>query len=98
MGKRHPVDLKIELVREFLKGEKTVSEIAKENNVAENTLRGWIDKYSADSSCVDENFNLEQSKKIKEQQARILELEKENRFLIQTSAFFAKSNLEGKKK
>ncbi len=98
MGKRHPIDFKKELVREFLKGEKTVSEIAKEYGVAENTLRDWIEKYSADSSCVDENFNLEQSKTIKELRAKISDLEKENRFLIQTSAFFAKPNLEGKKK
>ena len=98
MSKKYSEDLKREVVKEFLKAENKVSEIAKKYNLAESTVRDWSTRYSEEYSFMDQKFNLEQSKKIREQQARITELEKENKFLIEASAFFAKCNLEGKKK
>ena len=98
MSIKYTEDLKREVVRDFLKAEKTAKEIAKKYNLAESTVRGWVNKYSEEFTYADEHFNLEQSKKIREMQTEILELKKENRFLIETSAFFAKHTSESKKK
>ena len=40
----YPVQLKIELVRQYLNGKKA-KEITKENGVAKSTLWGWTQKY-----------------------------------------------------
>ncbi len=98
MSKKYTDDMKKEVVHEFLKAEKKVSEIAKEYNLAESTVREWANKYSKEFYLEDENFNLEQSKKIKEMQNEIAELKRENKFLIEASAFFAKHTSESKKK
>ncbi len=47
-------------------------------------------KYSSENKYVDEEFNLEQAKIIKELKEEMAELKKENEFLKKAAAFFAK--------
>ena len=92
MTKKYSEEFKKQMVQEYLKGT-SYPKLSKEYQVAKSTLVGWVKKYSEECQSTKPQTSpsfSENAKEIHELHKRIQELEKENLFLKEAAAFFAK--------
>ncbi|MDO5564876.1 MAG: transposase [Eubacteriales bacterium] len=84
-------DFKKEVVMAYMKGDKSIKDIAIEYNVARSTVSDWARKYSEE--CQYKNTTLKTDESAVSVEIRRLNLqlkEKEIEFLKKAAAFFAK--------
>ncbi|MDO5564935.1 MAG: transposase [Eubacteriales bacterium] len=84
-------DFKKEVVKAYMKGDKSIKDIAIEYNIARSTVSDWARKYSEE--CQHKNTTLKTDESAVSVEIRRLNLqlkEKEIEFLKKAAAFFAK--------
>lgn len=77
MRTKHSPERKAKLVLEVLKGERTISEIASENNINPNMLTKWKSEAVSNFPQLFENENLKARQQAKEHEAETEELYKQ---------------------
>lgn len=94
MATRYNENFKIEVVKAYMAGDRLISEIAADYNVAKSTLTGWVKKhgeecqYKTTTKTSQEEF--ESAKEIRRLNQLLHEKDKEIDFLKKAAAFFAK--------
>ena len=94
MATRYNENFKIEVVKAYMAGDRSISEIAADYNVAKSTLTGWVKKhgeecqYKTTTKTSQEEF--ESAKEIRRLNQLLHEKDKEIDFLKKAAAFFAK--------
>ena len=93
MSVRYSKDFKMEVVRAYMAGDKSIALIAAEYNVAKSTISEWAKKYGEE--CQYNNTTLtstesESAKEIRRLNQMLKEKDKEIEFLKKAAAFFAK--------
>jgi transposase len=90
MSKHYDNEFKKEVVNEYLKGKKSMQEIASEYNVSRSTISGWIDKLSDECQYTTSSTDESLAKEVRRLNKELKEKEKEIEFLKKATAFFAK--------
>ena len=95
MATRYNENFKIEVVKAYMAGDRSISEIAADYNVAKSTLTGWVKKHGEE--CQYEKLPLKHhrknsnlTKEIRRLNQLLHEKDKEIDFLKKAAAFFAK--------
>jgi len=90
-GKRYDETYKQETVKYILENNKSVSQVARETGVNENTLHGWVKKYSQQSEIkVVQTFSTPDAE-LRAIQKQLRDLQEENEILKKAMHYFAKS-------
>lgn len=90
-SKRYEESLKQETVKYIVENRKSVAQVARETGVNENTLHGWVKKYSEQPAIQAVQTFATPSAEIKAMQKKLRELEEENEILKKAMHYFAKS-------
>ena len=69
---------------------KPVAEVARELKINDNTLYGWIKKYSSEPEIAEKQAFKSEEHKFRELQKQIRELQEENEILKKAMHYFAK--------
>lgn len=89
--KSYDKEFKLDAVRMVANGKK-VAEVARELNLAEQTLHNWVKKYSEDKEAafVGSGNLKPEEKAVKDLEKRLRDLEEENAILKKAMGIFAK--------
>ncbi|RBW68494.1 transposase [Bacillus taeanensis] len=90
-GKRYDETFKQETVKYILENNKPVAQVARETGVNENTLHGWIKKYSQQPEVKAAQTFSDSDAELKALKKQLRELEEENEILKKAMHYFAKS-------
>jgi transposase len=90
-GKRYDESFKKETVKYIVKNNKSVSQVARETGLNENTLLGWIKKYSQQLEVKTVQTFSTPEAKLRAMQKQIRDLQEENEILKKAMHYFAKS-------
>ena len=94
MATRYNEDFKLEVVKAYMAGDRSMSELSADYNVAKSTLTGWVKKYGEECQYKTTTRNSqkesESAKKIRRLNQLLYEKDKEIDFLKKAAAFFAK--------
>ncbi|EFV75214.1 transposase [Cytobacillus oceanisediminis] len=90
-GKRYDEAFKIETVKYIRENQKSVAQVAREVDVNENTLHGWVKKYGQQPEIkAVQSFSSEEAE-FRALQKEIRDLKEENEILKKAMYYFAKS-------
>lgn len=93
MSVRYNDDFKMEVVRAYMVGDKSIAELSAEFNVAKSTISEWAKKYGEECQYKNTTSNFtesESAKEIRRLNQMLKEKDKEIEFLKKAAAFFAK--------
>ena len=92
MAKRYDKEFKLHAVKQVIESDKTATQVARELDIANQTLSKWVQKYKEDQ---DEPFvgsgNLRaEDKAIRDLEKQLRDLKEENEILKKAMSIFAK--------
>lgn len=94
MATRYNENFKLEVVKAYMAGDRSMSELSADYNVAKSTLTGWVKKYGEECQYKTTTRNSleepESAKEIRRLNQLLHEKDKEIDFLKKAAAFFAK--------
>lgn len=90
MSVRYDEDFKREVVKAYMAGDRSISQIAIEYNVAKSTVLNWANKYSEECQYTTNHKESMEAKEIRRLNKLLNEKDKEIAFLKKAAAFFAK--------
>lgn len=90
-GKRYDEEFKKETVKYVLENNKPVAQVAREVDINENTLHGWIKKYGQQPEMKAVQKFTNPDAELKALQKQLRDLEEENEILKKAMHYFAKS-------
>ena len=90
-GKRYEVSFKKETVKYIAENNKSVAQVAREVGVNENTLHGWVKKYSQQPDIKAVQTFSTPDAELRAMQKQIRDLQEENEILKKAMHYFAKS-------
>lgn len=90
-GKRYDETFKQETVKYILSNNKSVSQVARETGVNENTLHGWVKKYSQQPEVKAVQTFSTSDAELRALQKQLRDIEEENEILKKAMHYFAKS-------
>ena len=94
MATRYNEDFKIEVVKAYMAGDRSMSELSADYNIAKSTITGWVTKYGEECQYKTTTRNSqeesESAKEIRRLNQLLHEKDKEIDFLKKAAAFFAK--------
>lgn len=80
------------MVREVIERSRPVVDVARENGVAEQTLRNWVGAYRGEHREDEPPLGADEREKLRRLEKENRELRQENEFLGKAAAFFAKKH------
>ena len=94
MSAHHNEDFKIEVVKAYMAGDRSIGELSADYNVAKSTITGWVKKYGEEcqyrTTTRKSQEETESAKEIRRLNQLLHEKDKEIDFLKKAAAFFAK--------
>lgn len=90
MSVRYSEDFKKEVVKAYMAGDKSISQLSADFNIAKSTIRDWAKKYSDECQYTTNKKESDSATEIRRLNQKIKEQEKEIAFLKKAAAFFAK--------
>jgi len=90
MSVRYNEDFKKEVVKAYMIGDKSISQLSVDFNIAKSTIRDWAKKYSDECQYTTNKKESDSATEIRRLNQKIKEQEKEIDFLKKAAAFFAK--------
>ena len=94
MSTRYNVDFKLEVVKAYMNGDRSMSELSADCNVVKSTITGWIKKYGEEcpykTTTTNSQAESEATKEIRRLNQLLHEKDKEIDFFKKAAAFFAK--------
>ncbi len=90
---RYSEDFKLEVVKSYMKGDKSIGDIAVEYNVSKSSVLDWARKYSEEcqyKNTTPSSTEFSQAVEIRRLNQMLKEKDKEIDFLKKAAAFFAK--------
>lgn len=90
-GNRYDESFKKETVRYILENHKAVAQVAREVGVNENTLHGWVRKYSQQPEIKAVQTFASPDAELRALQKELRDLKEENEILKKAMHYFAKS-------
>lgn len=90
MSVRYSEDFKKEVVKAYMAGDKSISQLSADFNIAKSTIRDWAKKYSDECQYTTNKKESDSATEIRRLNHKIKEQEKEIAFLKKAAAFFAK--------
>ncbi len=94
MVKRYNEDFKMEVVKDYMAGDRSISEISADYNVAKSTITDWVKKYGEEcqykTTTKKSQEESESAREIRRLNQLLHEKEKEIEFLKKAAAFFAR--------
>jgi len=90
-GKRYDETFKQETVKYILENNKPVAQVARETGINDNTLHGWVKKYSQQPEVKAVQTFSTPDAELKALQKQLRDLEEENEILKKAMHYFAKS-------
>lgn len=90
MSIRYSEDFKKEVVKAYMAGDKSISQLSADFNIAKSTIRDWAKKYSDECQYTTNKKESDSATEIRRLNQKIKEQEKEIAFLKKAAAFFAK--------
>lgn len=90
-GKRYDEEFKKETVKYILENNKPVAQVAREVDINENTLHGWVKKYGQQPEIKAVQKFSSSNAELKALQKQLRDLEEENEILKKAMHYFAKS-------
>lgn len=90
MSVRYSEDFKKEVVKAYMFGDKSISQLSIDFNIAKSTIRDWAKKYSDECQYTTNKKESDSATEIRRLNQKIKEQEKEIAFLKKAAAFFAK--------
>lgn len=90
MSVRCSEDFKKEVVKAYMAGDKSISQLSADFNIAKSTIRDWAKKYSDECQYTTNKKESDSATEIRRLNQKIKEQEKEIAFLKKAAAFFAK--------
>lgn len=90
MSVRYSEDFKKEVVKAYMAGDKSISQLSADFNIAKSTIRDWAKKYSDECQYTTNKKESDSAIQIRRLNQKIKEQEKEIAFLKKAAAFFAK--------
>ena len=90
MSVRYSEDFKKEVVKAYKFGDKSISQLSIDFNIAKSTIRDWAKKYSDECQYTTNKKESDSATEIRRLNQKIKEQEKEIAFLKKAAAFFAK--------
>ena len=94
MSTHYNEDFKLEVVKAYMNGGRSMSELSADYNVAKSTITGWIKKYGEECqykiTTTNSQAESEAAKEIRRLNQLLHEKDKEIDFLKKAAAFFAK--------
>lgn len=90
-GKRYEEAFKIETVKYISENNKSVAQVAREVGVNENTLHGWVKKYSQQPEIKAVKSYPTEAAELRALQKEVRDLKEENDILKKAMHYFAKS-------
>lgn len=90
MSVRYSEDFKKEVVKAYMAGDKSISQLSVDFNIAKSTIRDWAKKYSDECQYTTNKKESDSATQIRRLNQKIKEQEKEIAFLKKAAAFFAK--------
>jgi transposase len=90
--RQYEKDFKIQTVKYILENQKPVTQVARELEISDNTLYGWVKQYKADAgqAFVGRGHLKADDQAIRDFQKRIRDLEEENAILKKAMHIFVK--------
>ena len=91
MSIRYSADFKKEVVRAYMAGDKSITQIATEYNIAKSTVGQWVKEYKEECLyTTTTSTESNEAKEIRRLNQLLSEKDKEIAFLKKAAAFFAK--------
>ena len=90
-GKQFEEAFKIETVKYIRENNKPVAQVAREVGVNENTLHGWVKKYSGQPEIKSVQSFSSEAAELRALQKELRDLKEENEILEKAMHYFAKS-------
>lgn len=90
MSVRYSEDFKKEVVKAYMIGDKSISQLSIDFNIAKSTIRDWAKKYCDECQYTTNKKESDSATEIRRLNQKIKEQEKEIAFLKKAAAFFAK--------
>ncbi|MDM5155828.1 transposase [Bacillus sp. DX1.1] len=90
-GKRYDETFKQETVKYILENNKPVAQVARETGINENTLHGWVKKYSQQPEIKAVQTFSTPDAELRAMQKQLRDLQEENGILKKAMHYFAKS-------
>ena len=94
MATRYNEDFKLEVVKAYMNGDCSISQISADYNVAKSTITGWVNKYGEEcqykTTTKKSSEESESAKEIRRLNQLLREKDKEIDFLKKAAAFFAR--------
>jgi transposase len=89
-AKKYPQEFKDACVQEVIRSSRSISIVAREQGVVQQTLRNWVSAYRKEHPQAESDLNVSEREKLKRLESENRELRARVEFLGKATAFFAK--------